>query len=180
MTTAENSINTVATAVRGVAEKTADLMDATHLHSLGDAGHEAASRLLAGTPDLTARFGSGPVDLHSLRESTARRAHQLAHSIDDHADALAPTHPGGRRWLKRFLVLALFGGAAFYLTRKLTRERMQSQQVDDAPVGVQHENGTVDGWSTGATQGKPADAIAATPGFKNSSSRAGLKKADAK
>jgi hypothetical protein len=180
MTTAENSINAVATAVRGAAEKAADLIDATHLHSLGDAGHEAASRVLAGTPDLTTRFSSGPVDLHALRESTARRAHQLAHSIDDHADALAPTHSGGHRWLKRFLVLALFGAAAFYLSRKLTRERAQSQRVDEAPVGVQHENGTGDGWSTGANQGEPADAMAATPGFKSSPSRARLKKADAK
>ena len=95
MTTAEDSINTVATALRGAADKAVDLMDSTHLHSLGDAGHEAASRVLAGTPDLTARFGSAPVDLHSLRVSTARRAHQLAQSIDDHADALAPTHSGG-------------------------------------------------------------------------------------
>ena len=83
MTTAEDPISTVATALRGAVDKAVDLMDSTHLHSLGDAGHEAASRVLAGTPDLPARLGSAPVDLHSLRVSTARRAHQLAHSIDD-------------------------------------------------------------------------------------------------
>lgn len=123
MTTTENSINTVATALRGAADKASDLMDSTHLHSLGDAGHEMASRVLAGTPDLTARLGSGPVDLHSLREASARRAHQLAQSIDDHADTLAPNHSGGHRWLKRFLVLALFGAVAFYLSRKLAQEK---------------------------------------------------------
>ena len=78
MTTAEDPINTVATALRGAVDKAVDLIDSTHLHSLGDAGHEVASRVLAGTPDLTARLGSAPVDLHSLRVSTARRAHQLA------------------------------------------------------------------------------------------------------
>lgn len=179
MTTAENSINTVATAVRGAAEKAVDLMDSTHLHSLGDAGHEAASRVLAGTPDLTARLGSAPVDLHSLRESTARRAHQLAHSIDHHADALAPKHSNGNRWLKRFLVLALFGAAAFYLSRKLTRERTQSPRVNGAPVGIPHEDGTADGSSTGAAEPGPLDAMATTPGFKSGPNRARPKKANA-
>jgi hypothetical protein len=175
MTTAEDSINTVATALRGAADKAVDLMDSTHLHSLGDAGREAASRVLAGTPDLTA-----PVDLHSLRVSTARRAHQLAQSIDDHADALTPTHSGGHRWLKRFLVLALFGAAAFYLSRKLTQEKTQSQRVNEAPVGTLHEDGTADRSSTGRTQEESADAIATTPGPKSTLNGARSKKADAK
>src|SRR5580700_10749839 len=107
MTTAEDPISTVATALRGAVDKAVDLMDSAHLNSLGDAGHEVASRVLAATPDLSARLGSAPVDLHSLRASTARRAHQLAHSIDDRADALAPKAPSSHPWLKRLLVLAL-------------------------------------------------------------------------
>jgi hypothetical protein len=172
MTTAENSINTVATALRGAADKAGDLMDSTHLHSLGDAGHEVASRVLAGTPDVPARLGSAPVDLHSLRMASVRRAHQLAESIDDHADALAPHHSGGHRWLKRFLVLALFGAAALYLSRKLTQEKTQSQRVNEAPVGILHEDGSTNGSSTGATQGGPPDAMAATRGPKRSSTGA--------
>ena len=179
MTTAENSINTVATALRGAADKAVDLMDSTHLHSLGDVGHEAASRVLAATPDLTARFGSAPPDLHSLRESTARRAHQLAHSIDDRADALAPTRSGGHRWLKRLLVLAFFGAAAFYLSRKMTQAKAQSQRAKEAPVGLLHEEGT-DGSSTGATQGEPADDVAIRPGPKSISNGTRSRKADAK
>jgi hypothetical protein len=178
MTTTENSINTVATALRGAADKAGDLMDSTHLHSLGDAGHEVASRVLAGTPDLTARLGSAPVDLHSLRAASARRAHQLAQSIDEHADALAPNHSSGHRWLKRFFVLALFGAAAFYLSRKLTQEKTQS--VNEAPIGMLHEDGTADGSSTGTTQQRPADATTATPVPRAARPAHGPKKADAK
>jgi hypothetical protein len=180
MTTAEDPINTVATALRGAVDKAVDLMDSTHLHSLGDAGHEAAARVLAGTPDLAARLGSTPVDLHSLRVSTARRAHQLAHSIDDRADALAPTNSGGHRWLKRLLVLALLGAAAFYLSRKLTQAKTPSQQVNQPPVDLLHEEVVADGSSAGATRGESADATATTPGLKRSSNGARSKKADAK
>jgi hypothetical protein len=180
MTTAEDATNTVATALRGAVGKAADLIDSTHLHSLGDAGHEAASRVLAGTPDLTARLGSAPVDLHSLRVSTARRAHQLAHSIDDRADALAPTKSGGHRWHKRFLVLALAGAAAFYLSRKLTQGKTPSRRVYEPPVEILHEEVIADGSSTGATPGEPADAMPTTPGPKNSSNGTRSKKAEAK
>jgi hypothetical protein len=180
MTTAEDPINTVATALRGAVDKAVDLMDSTHLHSLGDAGHEAASRVLAGTPDLTARLGSAPVDLHSLRVSTARRAHQLAHSIDDRADTLAPTNSGAHRWLKRFLVLALAGAAAFYLSRKLTQGKTQSQRVNEPPVEILHEEVIADGLSTRANPGEPADAMATTPGPKSSSNGGRSEKAEAK
>lgn len=182
MTTAEDPINTVATTLRGAVDRAVDLMDSTHLHSLGDAGHEAASRVLAGTPDLNARLGSAPVDLNSLRVSTARRAHQLAHSIDDRADVLDPTHSGGHRWLKRFLVLALAGVAAFYLSRKLTQGKTPSQRVNEPPVDIRHEEVIADGSSTGATPGEPepADTMATTPGAKSSSNGARSKKADAK
>ena len=180
MTTAEDPINTVATALRGAVNKTVDLMDSTHLHSLGDAGHEAASRVLAGTPDLTARLGSAPVDLHSLRVSTARRAHQLAHSIDDRADSLAPTKSGGHRWHKRFFVLALTGAAAFYVSRKLTQGKTPSRRVNEPPVEILHEEVIADGSSTGATPGEPADAMPTTPGPKNSSNGTRSKKAEAK
>jgi hypothetical protein len=180
MTSTENSINTVATALRGAADKASDLMDSTHLHSLGDAGHEMASRALAGAPDLTARLGSAPVDLHSLRVASARRAHQLAQSIDDHADTLAPNHSGGHRWLKRLLVLALFGAVAFYLSRKLTQENTQSQRVNEAPLGTLHEDHNADGSSTSATEGRPADAMAATPVPRAARPTHGPKKADAK
>jgi hypothetical protein len=180
MTTAEDPINTVATALRGAVNKTVDLMDSTHLHSLGDAGHEAASRVLAGTPDLTARLGSAPVDLHSLRVSTARRAHQPAHSIDERADALAPTKSGGHRWHKRFFVLALTGAAAFYVSRKLTQGKTPSRRVNEPPVEILHEEVIADGSSTGATPGEPADAVATTPGPKSSSNGARSKKAEAK
>jgi hypothetical protein len=179
MTTVEDPINTVATALRGAVDKAVDLMGSTHLHSLGEAGHEAASRVLAGTPDLTARLGSAPVDLHSLRVSTARRAHHLAHSIDERADALAPTNSGGHRWLKRFLVLALAGAAAFYLSRKLTQRKTPSQRVNEPPVDIVHEEVIADGPSTGSTPGKPADAMATTPGPKSSSNGARSKKAEA-
>jgi hypothetical protein len=181
MTTAENPIHSVATAVRGAADKAIDLMDSTHLHSLGDIGHEAASRVRAGAPDLTARLGSAPADLHSLRETTARKAHQLAQSIDDHAEALAPTRAGGHRWLKRFLVLALLGGAAFYLGRKLTGQKTQPQQrVNEAPVGTVDEHRAADGSSTGATQGVAPDTMATTPGAKSRSNGARSTKAEAK
>jgi hypothetical protein len=178
MTTAEDPISTVATALRGAVDKAVDLMDSAHLHSLGDAGHEAASRMLAGTPDLTARLGSAPVDLHSLRVSTARRAHQLAHSIDDRADALAPTSSGGHRWHKRFLVLALAGAAAFYL-RKLTQGKTPSQRVNEPPVEILHEEVIADSSSTGVTPGEPADAMATTTAAKSSSNGARSKKAEA-
>ena len=180
MTTADDPINTVATALRGAVDKAVDLMDSTHLHSLGDAGHEAASRVLAGAPDLTARLGSAPVDLRSLRVSTARRAHQLAHSIDDRADAVVPTHSGDHRWLKRFLGLALLGAAAFYLSRKLTQGKTPSQRVNELPVDTVHEEVIAYGSATGATPGESAGAMATTPGPKSSSNGARSKKADAK
>ncbi len=180
MTTAEDPINTVASALRGAVDKAVDLMDSTHLHSLGDAGHEAASRVLTGTPDLAARLGSAPVDLHSLRVSTAHRAHQLAHSIDDRADALAPTNSGGHRWLKRFFVLALAGAAAFYLSRKLIQGKTPSQQVNEPPVDRLYEEAIADSSSNEATPGEPADAMATTPGSKSSSNGARSKKAEAK
>jgi hypothetical protein len=180
MNTAEDPINTVATALRGAVDKAVDLIDSTHLHSLGEAGHEAAARVLAGTPDLTAHLGSVPVDLHSLRVSTARRAHQLAHSIDDRADALAPTNRGGHRWLKRFFVLALAGTAAFYLTRKLIQRKAPSQQVNEPAVDGLHEEAIADGSSIGDTPGEPADAMATTPGPKSSSNGARSKKTQAK
>ena len=177
MTTAEDPINSVATALRGAVDKAVDLMDSTHLHSLGVAGHETASRVLAGTPDLTALLGSAPVDLHSLRVSAARRAHQLARSIDDRADALAPTNSGGHRWHKRFLVLALAGAAAFYLSRKLTQGKTPSQRVNEPPDEILHEEGIADGSSTGATPGEP---VATITGPKSSSNGAGSKKTEAK
>jgi hypothetical protein len=180
MTTAEDPINTVASALRGAVDKAVDLMDSPHLHSIGDAGHEAATRVLAGTPDLAARLGAAPMDLHSLRVSTARRAHQLAHSIDDRADALAPTTSGGHRWLKRLFVLALAGTAAFYLSRKLIQGKAPSQSVNEPPVHRLHEEAIADGSSTGATPGEPADATATTPGPKNSSNGTRSKKAEAK
>jgi hypothetical protein len=179
MTTAEDPISAVATAIRGAVDKAVDLMDSTHLHSLGDAGHEAASRVLAGTPDLTARLGSAPVDLHSLRVSTARRAHQLAHSIDASADVLAPTNSGGHRWLKRFLLLALAGAAAFYLSRKLTQGKAPSQQVNEPPAEIPREEVIAEGSSTGSTSREPADALATTPRPKSSSNGARSKKAEA-
>jgi hypothetical protein len=180
MTTAEDPINTVATALRGAVDKAVDLIDSTHLPSLGDARHEAASRALAATPDLTARLGSTPVDLHSLRVSTARRAHQFAHSIDDRADSLAPTNSGGHRWHKRFLVLALAGVAAFYLSRKLTQGKTPSQRVDEPPVDTRHEEVIAEGSSTGATPGEAADALVTTPGPKSSSNGTRTKTAEAK
>jgi hypothetical protein len=179
MATAEDTINTVATALRGAVNKTVDLMDSTHPHSLGDAGHEVASRVLAGTPDLTARLGSVPADLHSLRDSTARRAHQLAHSIGERADALAPTRSGGHRWHKRFFVLALSGAAAFFVSRKLTQGKTPSPRVNEPPVEILHEEVVADGSSTGATPGEPADVMATTPGPKSSSNGARPEKAQA-
>ncbi len=178
MTKTEDPISNVATALRGAVDKAADLMDSAHLNSLGGAGHETASRVLAGTPDLTARLGSAPVDLHSLRVSTARRAHQLAHSIDDRADALAPTASGGHPWRKRFLVLALAGAAAFYLSRKLSQRMTSSQPVNEPHVDILHEEVVADGSSTGATAGKPADGMVATPGPKSSSNGARSKKTE--
>jgi hypothetical protein len=180
MTTAEDPTNTVGTALRGAVDKAVDLIDSTHLHSLGDAGHEAASRVLAGTPDLTTRLGSAPVDLHSLRVSAARRAHQLAHSIDGRADALAPTNSGSHRWHKRVFVLALAGAAAFYLSRKLTQGKTPSQRVNEPSVDILHEEVIADGSSTGATPGEPADAMATTPSSKSSSNGARSKKAESK
>lgn len=180
MTTVEDPINTVATTFRGAVDKAIDLMDSNHLHSLGDAGHEVASRVLAGTPDLTARLGSAPVDLHSLRASTARRAHQLAHSIDDRADALAPPNSGGHQWLKRFLVVALVGAAGFYLSRKLTQGKTQSRRVNEPPVDNLHEEAMADSSSPVATPGEPAEAMATTPGPTSSSNGARSEKAGAK
>ena len=178
MTTAEAPINTVATALRGAVDKAVDLMDSSHLHSLGDAGHEVASRVLAATPDLTARLGPTPADLHSLRVSTARRAHQLADSIDDRADALAPANSGGRRWLKRFLVLALAGATALYLSRKLAQRKTASQR-NEHPVDMLHEEAIADDSPTGATPGHPADAMATTPGPTSGSNGARSKRASA-
>jgi hypothetical protein len=155
-------------------------MDSIHLQSLGNAGHEAASRVLTDAPDLSARWGSAPVDLHSLRVSTARRAHQLAHAIDDRADALAPTHSGDHRWRKRFLVLAAAGAAAFYLSRKLTRGKPQSPQVNEPPVDIRHEDVIADGASSEAAPGAPTNAMATTPGTRGSSNGARSKKAEAK
>jgi hypothetical protein len=180
MTTTEDPINSVATALRGAVDKAADLMDSAHLHSLGDAGHEVASRVLAGTTDLTAHLGSAPVDLHSLRVSTARRAHQLARSIDDRADTLAPTKSGGHRWPMRFLVLALAGAAAFYLRRKLTQGKTPSQRVNEPPVEVLHEEVVADSSSAEATPAEPADAMATTSAPKSSSNGTRSKKAEAK
>jgi hypothetical protein len=180
MTTTEDPINTVATALRGAVDKAVDLMDSTHFHSFGEAGHEAASRVLASTPDLTARLRLAPVDVHSFRVSTARRAHQLAHSIDDRADTLAPTKSGGHRWHKRFFVLALTGAAAFYLSRKLTQGKTPSQRVIEPPVEILHEEVIADGSATGTTPGKPAAAMATTPGPKSSSNGTRSNKAEVK
>jgi hypothetical protein len=180
MTTAEESSNTVATALRGAVDKAVDLMDSSHLRSLGDAGHEVVSRVLAGPPDLAAHLASAPVDLPSLRVSTARRAHQLADSIDERADALAPTNRGGHRWLKRLLVLALAGAAALYLGRKLTQKKTPLQRVDELPDDVIHEEAIAHGSSGGATAGEPADALATPPGPKSSSNGARSTKAGSK
>jgi hypothetical protein len=78
------------------------------------------------------------------------------------------------------MVLALFGAAAFYLSRKLTQEKTQSQPVNEAPVGVLHEDVTADGSSTGATQGAAADAMAATRVPRAARPAHAPKKADAK
>jgi hypothetical protein len=177
MTTAEEPITTVAEALRGTLHKTGDLIDSTHLHSLEDSGHEAASRLLAAAQNLTPRLGSAPVD--SLRNSAARRAHQLAQSIDDGADALAPTKSGGRRWSWRILVLGLAVAATVYLSWKLTRGKTPSQREIGPPIGVPDEEAVAGDPSTGAAAGGPSDAGAATPNSKSSPNGTRAKKVEA-
>ena len=77
-------------------------------------------------------------------------------------------------------MLALAGAAAFYLSRRLTQGKTQSQRVNEPPDEILHEEVIADGSSTEANPGEPADAIATTPGPKSSSNGARSKKAEAK
>jgi hypothetical protein len=120
------------------------------------------------------------MDLPSLRVSTARRAHQLADSIDERADALAPTNPGGHRWLTRLLVLALAGATALYLGRKMIQKKTPPDRVNESPADVIREEAIVDGSSGEATPGEPADALATAPGPESSSNGARSTRAGSK
>jgi hypothetical protein len=179
MTTTEDPINTVATKLRGAVDKAVDLMDSNNLHSIGDAGYEAASRVLAGAPDLKARLDSAPVDLNSLRVSAARRGHELARSLDDRAQALAPRKPSGHRWYKWLLILGLVGAAAFYLNRRLTHGKAPSQRDNAPSLEMLHDDVTAKGSPSEAAPGEPHDAVASSPDSKGSRNGAPSKKTEA-
>jgi hypothetical protein len=177
MTYVEDSTNTIATTLRGAMHKAGDLVDSTNLHSLMDAGQEAAARVLAAAPDLPAGFSPDSVDLRSLRDSTVRRAHQIADIIDERADALTPEKTGGHRWRNRLLVLVIAGVAAFYLSRKLSGGNGSSQQEKVEPIEIRRETQVDDDSSAGTTEGESADPGATVPASKTSSNGGGSKEA---
>jgi hypothetical protein len=104
-------------------DRAVDLLDSPHLTSLTDAGHTVVARAHSMASDLP----SAPtVDIPALKSSIAHGAHQLAHSIDQGADTVAPPRRG------RWRIPILLAGLA--LAVGLVVRRTVRQKTDTTPV----------------------------------------------